>query len=349
LEIFVEHVRRAFEQGRFTNHGPLVVELEEALRARLEVPYGAAVCNGTLALQIACAALGVTGEVVTTPLSFVATTSAPFWMGLTPVFADVDPQTFTIDPASCEARITPRTTAILATHVYGFPCAVDELDAIAARHGLKIIYDASHAFGCRWRGRSLAAYGDAATLSFHATKTFHTAEGGLVCARDPEVDHRARVQRDFGFDGLDPFQLPGINAKLSELHAALGLSVLPLVAAAITERRKRFEAYREGLAATGDRLRLPQIPDGLEWNYGYYPVVFPDEASLVRTWLALADANVWARRYFHPSLNTISYTGRERAPVAEDLCPRLLCLPLHHALAESDVDRIAETVRASFL
>lgn len=347
IEDFIEHLKRSFEQARFTNHGPLVVELEQALIGQLGTPHGVAVCNGTLALQLACAALGVEGEVITTPLSFVATTSALTWMGLTPVFADVDPETFALDPATCEARITSRTTAILATHVYGFPCAVDEIEALARAHGLKVIYDASHAFGCRWRGRPLAAFGDASTLSFHATKIFHTAEGGFVCTHDAETAHRCCVQRDFGFDGLRSFRLPGINAKLSELHAALGLSVLPLVPAAIAERRKRFDAYLERLAPLGERLRLPRIPDGLEWNYAYLPVVFSDEASLVRTWLALVEIDVWARRYFHPALNTLAYTGNEKAPIAEDLCPRLLCLPLFDTLAESDVDRIAETIRRS--
>jgi dTDP-4-amino-4,6-dideoxygalactose transaminase len=283
--------------------------------------------------------------VITTPLSFVATASALTWMGLQPVFADVDPERLTLDPASVEERVTPRTSAILATHVYGLPCDVDGLAVVAARHGLKVIYDASHAFGCRWRGRALAASGDAATLSFHATKIFHCAEGGMVTSPHPEVARRCRVQRDFGFDGWESLRLPGINAKLSELHAALGLCVLPLVDAAIAARRERFDAYLAELAPLAERLRLPSLPAELEYNYAYFPVLFPDEAAVKGAWARLAAMQVFPRRYFHPALSTLPWTGGGAAPRAEAICPRLLCLPLHDGLDLADVSRISAALR----
>jgi dTDP-4-amino-4,6-dideoxygalactose transaminase len=345
LEDFAELLRPAFEERRFTNDGPLLRRLEGALGARLGLPHVAAVANGTLALQLACAALGVRGEVITTPLSFVATASALAWMGLQPVFADVDPLRLTLDPARIEERVTPRTGAILATHVYGLPCDVDGIAAVAARHGLRVIYDASHAFGCRWRGRPLAAWGDAATLSFHATKIFHTAEGGLVTSPDAEVVRRCRVQRDFGFDGWDSLRVPGINAKLSELHAALGLCVLPLVDAAIAARRARFDAYLEELAPLAGRLRLPALPAELEYNYAYFPVLFPDEEALRAAWARLAAMQVFARRYFHPALSTLPWAAGGSAPLAEAICPRLLCLPLHDGLELADVARICAALR----
>ncbi len=341
LDDFLERLKPIWEEARFTNDGPQVRELEQLVARELESPHGIAVANGTLALQLASAALGLEGEVITTPLSFVATASSLVWMGLTPVFADVHPTTWTLDPERCAEKITPRTRAILATHVYGFPCDVDSLAALAREKNLKLIFDASHTFGCRYRGRPLASYGDIATLSLHATKIFHSAEGGFVCTADPDTAHRVRVQRNFGFDGLESFAVPGINAKLSELHAALALCILPYVEAAIGERRIRFEAYLEALHAVADRVELPHIPDDLEYNYAYFPLLFENEEALRRAWLALVAMDVYPRRYFNPPLNSIPYMGRDQAPVAEALSPRLLCLPLHDGLPLDDVERIA--------
>lgn len=344
LADLIDRLKPAFDAARFTNDGPLVRELEEAVRQRLATPHGVAVANGTLAIQLACKALGLAGEIVTTPLSFVATSSSIDWMGLEPVFADVDPATLMLDPERCREKIGERTAAILATHLYGFPCDVDGLAAVAREHGIPLIYDASHAFGCEYRGRPLASYGDAATLSFHATKVFHTGEGGFVCARDAAVAERCRVQRNFGFDGIDSFQVTGINAKLSELHAALGLCVLPLFDEALAARRKRFEAYGEALAGVSDRLRLPRVPAELDYNYGYYPVVFPDEPSLLDAWRRLVEKDVFARRYFHPSLSRLPYLAGHATPEADALAPRILCLPLYDTLGLPDVERIAAVV-----
>jgi dTDP-4-amino-4,6-dideoxygalactose transaminase len=342
----VARLETIWKSGQFTNHGALVAELEASLAERLASPGCVAVANGTLAIQVACAALGLRGEVVTTPLSFVATSSALTWMGLEPVFADVDPETLTLAPASCAERIGPRTSALLATHVYGLPCDVDGLTALARERGIALLFDASHTFGCRLWGRPLAAFGDVSAMSLHATKILHTAEGGLLATGDLELAARCRVRRDFGFDGLRSLEVPGVNAKLSELHAALGLSVLPLVDAAIAARRMRYEAYAEALAPALGRLRLLGPPPGLEWNYGYCPLVLPDEPTLVRAWAALAEQGVFARRYFHPALHTLPWTGDGPAPVAAEVAPRLLCLPLHHELAFDDIERITAIVRA---
>lgn len=343
-EQLLDRLKPALDGARFTNGGPLVRELEEAVRHHLELANGVAVANGTLALQAAYAALGLRGEVVTTPFSFVATCSSLVWMGLEPIFADLAPGSFQLDPERCAERIGPRTSAILATHVYGLPCDLDGLAAVAAHHGIPLIYDASHTFGCRYRGRALAAEGDVSTLSFHATKVFHTGEGGFVATGDAELAHRIATQRNFGFDGLRSFERCGINAKLSELHAALGLCVLPLVVDAIAARRLRFEQYLERLAPVADRLRLPEIPPRLEYNYGYFPVVFPSEPELLAAWRSLVEGDVLARRYFHPSLTRLPYVARQETPVADDLAPRVLCLPLHHELEPADADRIGEIV-----
>lgn len=343
-EALFERLKPAFDGARFTNDGPLVRELETRVRDALGVPHGVATANGTLALQLACAGLRPGDEVLTTPISFVATSSALHWIGLEPVFVDVAPGSFHLDPARCAERIGPRTRAIVATHVYGLPCDVDGLAEVAEQHGLTLVYDAAHAFGCRLRGRALAAFGDVSVLSFHATKIFHTGEGGFLCSADPERVRRAAVQRNFGFDGLDSFRLGGFNAKMSELHAALGLCVLPLVNDAIAARRVRFERYRDALAPVADRLRLPAPPDDLEYNYAYFPVVFPDEPALLRAWRRLVEADVFARRYFHPPLSELPYLARQDTPVAADLCPRVLCLPLYDTLALADVERIARVV-----
>ncbi len=347
LDDLVERLRTIWDSACFTNDGPLVQEFEQILRERLEVPLGFATANGTLALQLAFSGLELSGEVITTPLSFVATSSSLQWMGLTPVFADVDAETWTLDPESCRERITPRTSAILATHIYGLPCDVDGLGAVAREHDLALVFDASHTFGCRYRGRPLASYGDVSTLSFHATKPFHTAEGGFVCATADGVAHRARIQRNFGFDGLDSLQVPGINAKLSELHAALGLCLLPGVERGIEARRARFESYRAALAPAGERARLARIPDDLDYNYAYCPVLLESEEAVRRAWMALLDLDVYARRYFDPPLNRLPWTSAQRTPVAEDLCPRLLCLPIFEELPDREPERIASALLRS--
>lgn len=342
LEDYVALLEGVWERAHLTNNGPLCCELAATLKQTLGVNHLELVANGTLALQVALKALGVRGEVITTPYSYVATTNAILWEGCDPVFVDIDPLTLCIDPALIEQAITPQTTAILATHVYGYPCDVDAIEHIARRRGLKVIYDAAHAFGVSWKGRSLLTHGDCSTLSFHATKLFHTVEGGAVVCGEAAVADRVFHMSTFGHTGEDHYVEVGINAKLSELHAAMGLTVLPLVAEAVTTRRSLSEHYDARLAGLG--LQRPTAPADLEYNYAYYPVVFASHAQMMAARKALLEADIVPRRYFSPSLNTLPFLRadlRRPCPVSEDIAQRVLALPLSTVLDTSDVERIA--------
>ncbi|HEX8531371.1 MAG TPA: DegT/DnrJ/EryC1/StrS family aminotransferase, partial [Cytophagales bacterium] len=339
LEEYHQYLQGIWERVHVTNHGPLVLELEAKLKAYLGVKHLFFVNNGTIALQIAVKALGLAGEVITTPFSYVATTSSLVWEGCRPVFVDIDPETLTLDAARIEEAITDQTTGILATHVYGNPCDVDAIGQVAGRHGLKVIYDAAHAFGVHYRGKSLLDYGDVATLSFHATKLFHTGEGGAIVTNDDALAHRIAYMRNFGHNGPEAFWGVGINGKSSELHAAMGLCVLPRVAGLIESRRQLFATY-DALLAKAD-LQRPVLRPATEYNYAYYPVLFPTEEKLLEARDALNREDIFPRRYFYPALNTLDYAGGQSLPVAEDVARRVLCLPLYHDLERADAARIA--------
>jgi dTDP-4-amino-4,6-dideoxygalactose transaminase len=301
------------------------------------------VSNGTIAIQILLKALGVVGDVITTPFSYVATTSTLVWEGCAPVFADVCSDTLTLDPSAVAKALTPRTGAILATHVYGTPCDVEALAAIGASRGIPVLYDAAHAFGARYAGRALAAWGTASTLSFHATKLFHTIEGGAVVTDNDELARRLRYTRSFGHLTPESFQGLGINAKNSEVHAAMGLALLPRVPAIIERRLALCARYT---ARLGDLpLRIPITPAGTEANGAYFPVLFRDEAELLRVRLHLSDRNVMTRRYFYPSLDSLPYVRPANVSVAHDAAGRVLSLPLFYDLPDDAVDHIAALVR----
>jgi dTDP-4-amino-4,6-dideoxygalactose transaminase len=336
---------KVYESHVLTNNGPIHKLLEETLQARFNVPYLRLMANGTLALQLAIRALGVKGKVITTPFSYVATTSAILWEGCEPVFVDIDPRTCCIDPALIEAAITPDTTAILATHVYGIPCDVEAIDAIAKRYGLKVIYDAAHAFDVNYKGKSILAYGDASTLSFHATKLFHTVEGGAVVLHDEASTHRLRLLRSFGHIGDEHFTL-GMNAKMSELHAAMGMAVLPHVSRLVAERRAITARYLERFRSLP--VEMPRFPDDPDFNFGYLPVVFPSgrRQSLQDE---LIKVNVYSRRYFFPSLNELPYVHYSSCPISENMAERVLCLPLYPELPIAVVDRICDVVEKTLM
>jgi dTDP-4-amino-4,6-dideoxygalactose transaminase len=298
--------------------------------------------NGTLALQLAIRALGVKGKVITTPFSYVATTSAILWEGCEPVFVDIDLRTGCIDASLIEAAITPDTSAIMATHVYGIPCDVEAIDAIAKKHGLKVIYDAAHAFDVQYKGRSILAWGDASTLSFHATKLFHTVEGGAVVLHDPVADKNIRLLRSFGHVYDEHFTL-GMNAKMSELHAAMGMAVLPHMERIVSERAAITARYEQQLQDL--HLERPQVPSGTLYNYAYHPIVLRDGAEREGLLQALAEQGIHARRYFFPSLDTLPYVSSPPCPQSHDLAERALCLPLYNGLGTGDQDRICEGVR----
>lgn len=342
LEDYIRLLEGVWERGHITNHGPLVNQLEEDLRRFLGVGRFSYVANGTIALQIALRALDVKGRVITTPFSYVATTSTIVWEHATPIFVDIDPRTLNIDPTRIEAAITPDTTAILAPHVYGIPCDVHALATIAARHGLKVIYDAAHAFGVKLASVPLLTFGDVSTVSFHATKLFHTAEGGGIVASDPDVAHRVSYMRNFGHHGQEEYWGLGINAKCSELHAALGLTVLPHVHQLIARRRALSDHYDACLSSVRDVLRRPERPQSVEYNYAYYPVIFEAEHPLLAVRQRLNEHDVFPRRYFYPPLNRLPYVDdRSDCPVSDSVSQRVLCLPLAHSLTESDIERIS--------
>ena len=344
LDEYVHFLEQVWATHHVTNNGPLAQRLERELEAYLGVPHVRFVSNGTIALQLAIKALGITGEVITTPYSYVATTTSILWQNCTPVFVDIEPDTLCIDPDLIEKAITDRTTAILATHVYGYPCDVDRIGAIAAQHGLRVIYDAAHAFAVRLRGTPLVDYGDVSTLSFHATKLFHTVEGGAVVARDPELIEAMELLRAFGHR-LDDYRSEGINGKNSELHAAMGLCVLPRVDSLIEARRSITERYDELLE--GLPLRRPRVPADVDHNFAYHPVLFDTAALRLRVHAALQAAGVHPRRYFWPSLNTLPYVAGSSCPVSEDAADRVLTLPHYPGLDDDSMARIASILRSA--
>ena len=339
---YTKYLEGIWERGWLTNHGPLVQRLEGDLQRYLDGAQIQFLSNGTIALQIAIKALGLTGEIITTPFSYVATTTAILWENCEPVFVDIENNTFCIDTDKIEAAITPRTSAILATHVYGYPCNVLEIEAIAQRHNLKVIYDGAHAFGARVHGRSLLSYGDLSTCSFHATKLFHTVEGGAIVVNDAELMRKVWLYKSFGHIGDDYFTL-GVNGKNSEFHAAMGLCNLPRVQDFIEKRRKLAVLYKQEL--TGLALQFPEPVDAsLEYNYSYFPVVFESEEIMLRVKDYMAHNGVNTRRYFFPSLNQLPYHTGAACPVSEDVSKRVLCLPFYQELSEDEVYFIARLV-----
>ncbi|RBL89054.1 DegT/DnrJ/EryC1/StrS family aminotransferase [Chitinophaga flava] len=339
LDKYVELLKGIWDRNWLTNNGPLVNELELRLKEYLDVKHLLLLSNGTVAIQLALKALGLTtGEVITTPFSFVATTSSIVWEGLTPVFADIDPHTLNISPAAIESKITADTVAILATHVYGNPCDIEAIEQIARKHQLKVIYDAAHCFGSKYNNRSVFDYGDISTTSFHATKVFHTIEGGAVFTQSAELLKTLAYMRNFGYDGPEDFACVGINAKNSEFHAAMGLLILDQADANLEERIKISERYDQKLK--GLNVQHVRIQSGATFNYAYYPVIFQDEAALLKAVKMLNDNWIYPRRYFYPSLSKLRYVQPHECPVSEDISRRVLCLPLYTGIKDVEVDLI---------
>ena len=335
-------LKRAWDKVWITNRGELVLELEQKLKAYLNVPHIIATTNGTLPLQIAIKALGLTGEIITTPFSYVATTSSIVWEGCTPVFVDIDIEHLTIDETKIEAAITSKTSAILATHVFGNPCAVEEIEAIALKHNLKVIYDAAHCFGVTYKGKSVFKYGDVSTCSFHATKLFHTGEGGAMFSNDEELHKKLFYHHNFGHKGKDDFYGIGINAKMSELQAAMGLAVLPHLDFIMEKRKAAVSEYKKNLLESS--VQYMQIRKDTEWNYSYFPVILPSEAILNIVVKTLNANDIYPRRYFYPSLNTLEYVEKSNMPNSESISKRILCLPLYHDMEVKDIAYISTTI-----
>lgn len=341
LEEYNKYISQIWQSSYLTNQGPLLKELEAKLSAFLSVENFHYVTNGTIALQIALKALDITeGEIITTPFSYVATTSSILWERCKPVFVDIEPDNFTIDANKIEQVITPQTKAIMPVHVFGYACNIEKIEQIAQKYNLKVIYDAAHAFASTYKGKSLVSFGDISTCSFHATKLFHTAEGGACIVNDRQISDKLELIKRFGHN-IDNHLCLGINAKQSEFHAAMGLANLPYVNDIINARKKVSELYDHLL---NGKLQRPKQQDDLEYNYAYYPVVFESEAQLSKTFAALKQEGISPRRYFYPSLNNLSYTNGEKCPISEDISLRIACLPLYADLEESAVEKITSII-----
>ena len=327
-----------WKTGWLTNNGPMVLKLEDRLKEYLNIKNLHYCNNGTIALQIALKALNISKEVITTPFSYVATTNVILWENCTPVFVDINDNDFNIDAKKIESQITENTEAILATHVFGNPCDVHEIERIAKKNNLKVVYDAAHAFGVRYNNESLFSHGDISTCSFHATKIFHTVEGGAIICKDHDVNRKAYLMRQFGHLYDDYFSV-GINGKASDIHAAMGLCVLDDMHH-IRERRKWATMYyNERLNFS--KLQAPAALPGTDYNYAYYPVVFSDEKTLLKVSGALNREGIFPRRYFYPSLNNLAFLPRHSAsPVSESISSRIACLPLSTYLVEEELDKI---------
>ena len=346
LDEYTNYLKGIWERVYLTNDGPLLQRLEAEMKEFLGVKHLLFCSNGTIVLQMALKALDITKEVITTPFSYVATTNALLWEGCTPIFADIRPDDYNIDPHKIESLITENTQAIMATHVYGNACRIEQIQTIAEKHKLSVIYDAAHTFGATYNGRSILSYGDVSTCSFHATKVFHTVEGGCLVTNDDALAQKLRHYRSFGHRNDDYFSV-GINAKNSELHAAMGLCVLPKVPALIAARKQVFSYYNARLDFS--RITRPALTPGVGYNYAYYPVVLDSEETLLRVMDSLKEQEIVPRRYFYPSLNTLPFTiapNGEAQPclISEDVSLRVLCLPLYPDLSEADVDRISMLV-----
>lgn len=335
-------LKKAWDSIWLTNRGQLVRELEERLKKSLNSVSLLATTNGTLPLQLALKVLGNQGEVITTPFSYVATTSSIVWEGCTPVFVDIDKEHLTIDETKIEEAITSKTTAILATHVFGNPCAVEEIEQIAQKYNLVVIYDAAHSFGVVYKNQSLFNYGDVSTCSFHSTKLFHTGEGGALFCENEDLMQKLYYHHNFGHDGTEDFYGLGINAKMSELQAAMGLSVLPYMDEILSKRKAAVEAYDEFLKF--DKIKKVKIRKETQWNYSYYPVIFNNEAELLDTKESLNNLEIFPRRYFYPSLHHLPYVNKVSMPISESISKRILCLPLSTELSETEVKLIAKTI-----
>lgn len=352
LNEFNEMLKEIWASKWITNMGQFHKQLEQALCEYLKVPYISLFTNGTLPLLTALQALRITGEVITTPYSFVATTHSIWWNGCKPVFVDIEEETCGIDPEKIEAAITPQTTAIMPVHCYGKPVKMKRIQEIADKYGLKVIYDAAHAFGVEVDGESVLNAGDMSTLSFHATKVYNTLEGGALVMHDEQTKKRIDYLKNFGFAGETEVVAPGINSKVDEVRCAYGLLNLKKVDEAITKRQKIAQAYREALKGVSG-LRFFEDMSGVRHNYSYFPIfVNGNEFGMTRDelYFKLRDNGVWGRRYFYPLISTFStYRGLpsaapENLSVATKIANEVICLPMHHELSEGDLDRILSLI-----
>ncbi len=338
-----DYIKSIWERNWLTNNGPLVNELELKLKDYLGLDHLLFTSNGTVALQIALKALDIKGEVITTPFTYVATTTSIIWEGCTPVFVDIDQDTWNIDPSKIEQAITKNTTAIAATHVFGNPCDIRAIKEIAEKYNLKVIYDAAHCFGVDHNEESILIQGDISIISFHATKLFHTVEGGAVVTKDPVLLKKMSYLRNFGHDGPWKFNGIGINGKNSEFHAGMGLCNLKYVDEILDKRKQDCSYYDKWLLNKG--LTKQIIADNTNYNYAYYPIVFPDEKVTLKVLDQLEVNNIFPRRYFYPALHKLDYVSREyNLPITERVAGSILCLPLYFDLSREEIDMVTRII-----
>lgn len=342
LDELNEYLKSIWASGIMTHNGPLVQRFEKEVGEHLGVENVVSCVNGTFALQMAVRALGLRGgEIITTPFTFIATCSAIIWEYCTPIFVDIDPETFNIDPKKIEEKITYHTVAIMPVHVFGNACDIEAIDSIARKHNLKVIYDAAHAVGVNYKGKSIFNYGDISCTSFHATKMLNTTEGGACFTNNKQLDEKLRRIRFFGFENHVDIVEDGTNAKMTEVHASVGLANLKYLDAALADRKRKYLYYKEKLSVNTS-LSFQKIT---ECNYSYFPVLFANEEQLLKAVEALNTENIYPRRYFYPSINTFNrlfpYVSM---PISEDIASRILCLPLYYTLDMSDIDRIIDII-----
>ncbi|MDR6516354.1 DegT/DnrJ/EryC1/StrS family aminotransferase [Chryseobacterium camelliae] len=342
-DVYKKYIESIWKRKWLTNMGPLASQLEMNLKSFLDINHLLYVTNGTIALQMAIKALELKGEIITTPFSFVATTSSIVWESCQPVFVDIDAKSLNIDANKIEAAITKNTTAILATHVYGNPCDVLSIEKIAEKHNLKVIYDAAHAFGVKIEDKSIFEYGDISTCSLHATKLYHSVEGGLLISKSPDLIRKLAHIRNFGISDFDSFSELGINGKNSEFHAAMGLANLDYVSEIIDKRKALSQRYDEMLLNV--RGYFPEWHHKATKNFAYYPVIFDNEELLLKVKKELDKNQIFSRRYFYPSLaSSLPYLQKVELAITEDIAKRVLCLPLYYDLTFEEIELITRII-----
>ncbi len=343
LEEFLPYLETIWETGVMTHNGPLVQQLEKALCEYLNVPHVICVANGTCALQLAIRALDLTGEIITTPFTFIATANIIAWERCQPVFVDIDAETWNLDPNQIEANITDQTTAILPVHVFSAPCDVERIQAIANKHNLKVIYDAAHAMAVNFKDKSILSYGDISAVSFHATKLFNTAEGGACITNNDQLAERLRQMRFFGFNSQKEIVDDGMNAKMTEVNAGLGLANLKWIEKVKKDRQEKYELYRQLLSKVSSISF--QVFDRNAYNYSYMPVLFESETLLLKVKERLEQQKIYPRRYFYPSLNEVGIFSRQTSlPISEKVARTILCLPLYYELNKQDIELICRQI-----
>ena len=342
IEKYKSYIDEIYKTAWLTNQGPLVQKLEKRLAQYLGVKNIVLVSNGTIALEIAYRALDLKGEVITTPFSFVATTSSLVTNRLTPIFVDIDEKSFNLNPKNIEKLITQKTSAILPVHVFGNACEVEKIEQIAKKHRLKVVYDAAHAFDVKYKDKSILEFGDISTLSFHATKLFHTIEGGAIIANDDELAQKIRYLINFGIKSPTEIPYLGTNAKMNEFEAAMGLCVLDDIENIKEKRKVVIENYREELK---DLVQFQKQNENASENYSYFPIVLENEEELLKVQKVLNDENIFPRRYFYPSLDTLEYIEpKQECKISRDISKRILCLPIYSELEFENQKKIIKMI-----